>query len=71
MRELIGYRRITMDSSSLWVTGPGTAVELNMIIIGTIPEIGTTGTIATGTISMIATETGTTITTMIMSTSEA
>jgi hypothetical protein len=69
MREPIGYRRITMASSSLWVTGPETAVELNMIIIGTIHETGTTGTIATT--SMIATETGTTITTMIMSASDA
>ena len=72
MREPIGYRRITMGSSSLWVTGTETAVELNMIIIGTIGETGiSTSTIATGTTSTIATETGTRIATMIMSASNA
>ena len=37
----IGYRHITIESSTLWVIGAETAVELNMIIIGTTDEIGT------------------------------
>jgi hypothetical protein len=63
MREPFGCHRITMESSTLWVTGPETAVESNMIIIGTMD--------VTGTMGMITTRTGTTIMTMIMSASDA
>jgi hypothetical protein len=60
-QEPIGYRHITIESSTLWVIGAETAVELNMIIIGTTDE---TGTETTNTIeSAITIES--TITTMI------
>jgi hypothetical protein len=66
MREPFGCHRITMESSTLWVTGPETAVESNMIIIGTMDVTGTMDTITTGTMGTITTKTGTTLMIMIM-----
>jgi len=41
MRELIGCRRITTGSGTLWVTGWEAEAESNMIIGGTMIVIGT------------------------------